>query len=30
VRQWDDQGKVAGLATAPLEEYAQLIDRLAF
>jgi predicted HD phosphohydrolase len=29
VRQWDDQGKVAGLATAPLEAYAQLIDRLA-
>jgi [1-hydroxy-2-(trimethylamino)ethyl]phosphonate dioxygenase len=29
VRQWDDQGKVAGLVTAPLEAYAPLIDRLA-
>ena len=29
VRRWDDQGKVAGLATAALEEYAQLIERLA-
>jgi [1-hydroxy-2-(trimethylamino)ethyl]phosphonate dioxygenase len=29
VRQWDDQGKVAGLVTAPLEAYAQLIERLA-
>jgi phosphonate degradation associated HDIG domain protein len=29
LRHWDDQGKVAGLATAALEEYAQLIERLA-
>jgi [1-hydroxy-2-(trimethylamino)ethyl]phosphonate dioxygenase len=29
VRRWDDQGKVAGLKTAPLETYAPLIERLA-
>ena len=29
VRRWDDQGKVAGLKTAPLEAYAPLIERLA-
>lgn len=29
VRRWDDQGKVAGLKTAPLEVYAPLIERLA-
>jgi [1-hydroxy-2-(trimethylamino)ethyl]phosphonate dioxygenase len=29
VRRWDDQGKVAGLATLPLREYTQLIERLA-
>lgn len=28
VRRWDDQGKVAGLKTAPLEAYAPLIERL--
>jgi [1-hydroxy-2-(trimethylamino)ethyl]phosphonate dioxygenase len=28
VRHWDDQGKVAGLATPPLEAYAALIDSL--
>ena len=29
LRRWDDAGKVAGLATAPLEAYAQLITRFA-
>jgi [1-hydroxy-2-(trimethylamino)ethyl]phosphonate dioxygenase len=29
VRRWDDQGKVAGLATPGLREYATLIDALA-
>jgi len=29
VRRWDDQGKVAGLATLPLREYSELIERLA-
>jgi [1-hydroxy-2-(trimethylamino)ethyl]phosphonate dioxygenase len=29
LRLWDDQGKVAGLKTAPLEDYAALIERLA-
>jgi len=29
VRRWDDQGKVAGLRTEPLEAYAPLIERLA-
>jgi [1-hydroxy-2-(trimethylamino)ethyl]phosphonate dioxygenase len=29
VRRWDDQGKVAGLKTAPLEAYAPMIERLA-
>ncbi|MBS0364631.1 MAG: HD domain-containing protein [Proteobacteria bacterium] len=29
VRRCDDQGKVAGLATAPLQAYVELIDRLA-
>jgi len=29
VRRWDDQGKVAGLKTPPLEAYAPLIERLA-
>lgn len=29
VRRWDDQGKVAGLKTAALREYATLIDALA-
>jgi gamma-butyrobetaine dioxygenase len=29
VRHWDDQGKVAGLATPPLQAYAALIDSLA-
>jgi phosphonate degradation associated HDIG domain protein len=29
VRRWDDQGKVAGLKTAGLREYATLIDSLA-
>jgi len=29
VRRWDDQGKVAGLATLPLHDYAELIERLA-
>ena len=28
VRHWDDQGKVAGLKTPPLEAYATLIERL--
>jgi predicted HD phosphohydrolase len=27
LRRWDDAGKVAGLATAPLEAYATLITR---
>lgn len=29
VRRWDDQGKVAGLQTAALEDYARLIETLA-
>ncbi len=29
VRHWDDQGKVAGLATPGLHDYAALIDALA-
>ena len=29
VRRWDDEGKVAGLRTAPLEAYARLITQLA-
>ena len=29
LRRWDDQGKVAGLETPPLEAYAPLIERLA-
>ena len=29
VRHWDDQGKVAGLATPGLRDYAALIDTLA-
>jgi phosphonate degradation associated HDIG domain protein len=29
VRRWDDQGKVAGLQTAGLSDYAALIERLA-
>jgi [1-hydroxy-2-(trimethylamino)ethyl]phosphonate dioxygenase len=29
VRRWDDQGKVAGLATPPLEDYVAMIERLA-
>jgi len=29
LRQWDDQGKVAGLLTAPLQAYTALIDSLA-
>ena len=29
VRRWDDQGKVAGLRTAPLEAYLELLDALA-
>ena len=29
VRHWDDQGKVAGLMTPALREYAHLIDALA-
>jgi len=29
VRYWDDQGKVAGLATRPLRDYLGLIERLA-
>jgi len=29
LRQWDDQGKVAGLLTAPLPAYTALIDSLA-
>jgi [1-hydroxy-2-(trimethylamino)ethyl]phosphonate dioxygenase len=29
LRRWDDQGKVAGLKTAPLEAYVGLIERLA-
>jgi phosphonate degradation associated HDIG domain protein len=28
VRQWDDQGKVAGLSTPPLEDYSPLIENL--
>lgn len=28
LRLWDDQGKVAGLKTAPLEDYAPLIERV--
>jgi [1-hydroxy-2-(trimethylamino)ethyl]phosphonate dioxygenase len=27
VRRWDDQGKVAGLLTAPLDEYVSLIEQ---
>jgi len=29
VRQWDDQGKVAGLRTPGLSDYRALIDELA-
>jgi phosphonate degradation associated HDIG domain protein len=29
LRRWDDQGKVAGLKTLPLEAYAPLIERVA-
>jgi predicted HD phosphohydrolase len=29
VRRWDDQGKVAGLKTRALAEYAALIERVA-
>jgi phosphonate degradation associated HDIG domain protein len=29
LRLWDDQGKVAGLKTAPLRDYAPLIERVA-
>jgi predicted HD phosphohydrolase len=29
VRHWDDQGKVAGLRTPGLAEYAELIERVA-
>lgn len=29
LRHWDDQGKVAGLRTPPLEDYVQLIERAA-
>jgi len=29
LRHWDDQGKVAGLVTAPLEEYRSLIEQIA-
>jgi len=29
VRRWDDQGKIAGLKTAPLEAYVALIERRA-
>jgi len=29
LRRWDDQGKVAGLATRPLRDYLGLIERLA-
>jgi [1-hydroxy-2-(trimethylamino)ethyl]phosphonate dioxygenase len=29
LRRWDDQGKVAGLKTPPLEDYGRLIERLA-
>jgi [1-hydroxy-2-(trimethylamino)ethyl]phosphonate dioxygenase len=29
LRQWDDQGKVAGLKTLPLRDYAPLIERVA-
>jgi predicted HD phosphohydrolase len=29
VRRWDDQGKVAGLATPPLEAYLELLDAAA-
>jgi [1-hydroxy-2-(trimethylamino)ethyl]phosphonate dioxygenase len=28
LRQWDDQGKVAGLATPPFSHYGETIDRL--
>ena len=28
LRQWDDQGKVAGLATPPFSHYGEIIDRL--
>jgi predicted HD phosphohydrolase len=29
LRLWDDQGKVAGLKTAPLRDYTSLIERVA-
>ena len=29
VRRWDDQGKVAGLKTLALSDYAPLIERVA-
>jgi len=29
LRRWDDQGKVAGLATPPLSHYGGIIDRCA-
>jgi predicted HD phosphohydrolase len=29
VRRWDDQGKVAGLKTLALRDYAPLIERVA-
>jgi predicted HD phosphohydrolase len=29
LRHWDDQGKVAGLKTPPLEAYVTLIERTA-
>jgi predicted HD phosphohydrolase len=29
VRHWDDQGKVAGLRTLALRDYAPLIERIA-
>jgi predicted HD phosphohydrolase len=28
LRRWDDQGKVAGLATPPFSHYGEIIDRL--
>jgi phosphonate degradation associated HDIG domain protein len=28
LRQWDDQGKIAGLATPPFSHYGEIIDRL--
>jgi predicted HD phosphohydrolase len=28
VRQWDDQGKIAGLTTPSIEDYAPLIETL--